>query len=402
MAASSKPATTTTAAASAAPASTTTAQASTTTAQVWTDDLESILGNTSDAASTQAAAAETEADPDESAAEIDAGGAAATGEVDADLEEGAGDEAGAGDDAPADGETTTSEESADDQGDATTAAAEDPDTALDSEAQAARAKFTAEQQKLFDKAMGKKTKRIVDLRTQLQERESALTAAQAQLQQRAPASVAPTANDPFADVETEADLETRMRGWHELRQKALRNPKGFQLPNGDKEPIEIDEQRAAEIVAESEHILMQAAPQRRAFLQQRAQIEAQAATVYPWLKDKNSPQTMQVEALVRQWPQLRSVPGIRLFIADALQTLHARAKAAQAAQKPAATTAAAGGAGKPKAQAPKAPSTPAGKGNRAPIVPAGRVIKAKAHQRLAETGDDPDNAALSELIINGG
>ena len=265
----------------------------------------------------------------------------------------------------------------------------DPDSKLDKEDEALRKRFTPEQQKAFDRAMQKKARKIIELKTDLQERESALAQKEHQLDElskAAPAAAAPTADNPLADVETETELEKRVQNARTLRRWALTHTDGSTIKEGDKE-IEITKERVGEILAETEEFLQDHAPRRRELLRLRQTAETDALQAHPWLKDKNSRGSLEIETTLRQFPQLRAVPQIRLILADSVIGRLKR------------TTAAAAKAGTDATQRPipKAPATPAG-GNRPARVPGAAKATGKALETVAKTGRDPGNAALRAIL----
>jgi hypothetical protein len=294
----------------------------------------------------------------------------------------------------ADETETETEDDQDNAGEETDDKAPDPDTELDEATKAARAKFTPEQQKLFDKAVSKKTRRIIELRTEAQTLKQTLEQRDTELEEarnaQPVASLAPTADNPLSGINDETALGAKVASMRALRSWARRNPQGGVLKNGDKE-IEISAERAAEMLDEAESVIEAAEP-RRKFLQARATAHVEAVKAYPWLKDKRSPATVVVQDIMRRRPQLTELfPDVEIALADMIVGAHQRNSQAQT--KGAATKAA---PDKTKT-APKAPSTPAG-GARPPKVSTTAKAATGATQVLEKTGEDPGNATLSSLL----
>lgn len=287
------------------------------------------------------------------------------------------------------GEDDQPELSAEELAAANAANAADPDSKLDKEDEALRKRFTPEQQKAFDRAMQKKARKIIELKTSLQERETALAQKDQQLDELSklpPTAIAPTADDPLADVETEVELDKRVQNARQLRRWALTHTDGAPVKDGDKE-FEITKERVGEILAETEEFLQDHAPRRRELLRLRQSTEAEALTTHPWLKDKNSQGSLAIETTLRQFPQLRTVPQIRLILADSVIGRLTRTKPAAAGP----------GTGAGHKPIPKAPASPAG-GNRPARVPGAAKAADKALQTVATTGRDPNNAALRAIL----
>jgi hypothetical protein len=267
----------------------------------------------------------------------------------------------------------------------------DPDDALDDEIAEARAEFTPAQQKAFDRALRKKSARVIQLRTELEaaaQRASAAEAALEEARTAAPAATqAPSAEDPLADVESETSLDAKLAESRRLRRWCLAHRDGGMVGEGDK-AIEVSAEKAAALLAEAEEIIEEHAPKRREFLKNRAQFDQAAQAAYPFLKNAASPGARVVEATLKNYPGLKRIfPGARLAVADMLMGAHYRQQQAQKAAKPAAAG----------TKAPVAPSSPAG-ASRPPRVNGAVKASGEAQRALATTGDDPDNAALKSII----
>lgn len=361
------------------------------------DGLSAVLFGNGHAAAAAVAAAEDDAGEDDDglddeSADIDAGSdenAATAGEG---LDDDEGDDSdddttatGAADEAGAEGEDDEEDAGADEDED------EDEENPA---AKQARAKFTPEQQALFNKAMKKERARRNSEVAALQERLAQLEK-QATVGAASAAAPAPTADDPLADVQTEAELEQRIAGAKAWRQWLRLHPDGGTVGEGDNAKDVTPEQARAWLV-HYEDILLEHAPARRAQLAKRQAADSAALKVHPWLAKASDPRTLAVEAELRAHPALRSVPGVRALIADAHLTRAAR----QAALKKGA--AAAGGATTGKtAGAARAPHNPAAGATRPPKASQGKAA-AKAVQTLHQTGDDPGNAVLGNALFPGG
>jgi hypothetical protein len=273
------------------------------------------------------------------------------------------------------------------------AAAESPETLAAPEEEAAadevddpiRAHFTPEQQKAFDRALGKKAAKLKEAAAA---RETELTAQlqqlQAQLATATQAPVGPSREHPLAQFEDEASLEQHLAQIRAIRKKAQSTPSGFALGTGEN-AVQIEAERIPGLLAETEEILTEFAPRQREFIRQRQQLDSVAVNEYPALKDKNSSLSQHVEQVARHFPQLKALfPGYRLAIADMMSG--AKLRTEKAKPLPAA-----------KSLPPKAPATPAG-GTRPPKVSAGAATAASATRALTERGQDPGNAALRSLL----
>lgn len=345
-----------------------------------------------DRAAIAAAEAEEDLDDDDTTAE-DAG------------DETISDDAPAGEADASDGDEATDDTQATDTSEETNDGTEDgadEDTALDDEDREVRGGFTKEQQARFDKAVSKKTRRILELKTELREEQAAREAAEARAKDveksGGAARAVPTAADPLADIEDEAALDQKLTQTRQLRKFALANPdgafvdaKGNVLDVADPEnPPEgathVGKKRIGELLAETEELLQQHGPARRAFLAQRATAEKQALADFPFLKDKKSQGYQAVEATLAYAPQLRSLPGIKHVLADAFIGRFVRMEEQKKA-----------GARQPGAGTKKAPPSPGGAARPAKV-DGKRKAAVTTGKTLADTGQDEGNAALRAII----
>lgn len=322
---------------------------------------------------------------------------------DADLQ--AADPADAIQDEDSDDESADDAAAAGDEDDAVDATSDDDDD-LDAEGKKARATFTPAQQRIFDREIAKVKRKAREAATTIEtevktkaEQLATLTAEVERLRTAQPApTVAATTETPLAGVDDETELEKRLDQARLERRWALRHPQGGTVPDGNGGEIDITEEQAAAMLANSEDLIEKHAPKRREFLKARAQGEQTAKAIYPWLADAKNEHTLAVDSVLRRYPVLREIfPDARLNLAHMLVglqfTQHQLAKAKQ-------STTAKSGTGKPVAahnSAPKAPASPAG-GTRAPVVKAGQRTRQTAIKRFAETGEDSDGAALGALL----
>lgn len=251
------------------------------------------------------------------------------------------------------------------------------------ETKTVRAKFTEAQQKLFDKAIGKKSRRIVELRTEAEVAAKRLATVEAELEEvrtQAKTPMVATRESPLADIVDEAGLERIADRAYELRSWARRHPEGGSF--GDQE---IPAEKVVDLLDDAEAMIERHVPKRREWLRQRAEAEVAAVRAVPALKDKTSEVSVAVEAFLRKHghERLRDLTEARLLLADFVAGRKARISQAT---KPV--------AGKTV----KASPAPVGGQQRAPKVSHAQKGMG-AMKNLENTGQDPGNAALSALIF---
>lgn len=267
-----------------------------------------------------------------------------------------------------------------------------------------RGKFTPEQQKVFNKAIGKKQRAIVQLRTDLEQATTARTTLEEQLGELRTMVDKPlehAGDTPLGEIEDEAALNQKTAGLRALRRWARMNPDGGELPDGKGGKIEKTAEEVRSILADTEEMLEEHVPARQRYIANRRTFDQQAEQSYAWLKDTKSPAAIAHAALMRQYaPLLRSIPEARLVMADALVGASMRVQAAQQAaakkgDKKSALPPRPGAAGPAKAP-PAAVSRPAPKTSAT-----AKKTSAKA-EAFVRTGHDEDGAVLSSLLGAGG
>ncbi len=333
------------------------------------------------------------ADPDDDGDDED-GEAPAKGKAKADTADDDDDDDEAADDA----DKTKSKKSDDDDD----AAGDDQgDEAPDDDGEKAlraKAKFTPEQQKVVDKLLGRKTEAQRTLRTdkeKLERRATLLEQENDQLKQGLPAPIA-SLDNPLADASTEAEIAKRAKNASDIRYWLMRNRDGGDMPDGKGGKIAVSPERRDELLAETDELLMVHVPARRQFVQQQRLFEVEARKAHPDLKEAKSELSLRVDAALRAYPALQSMPEARLFLADALAHRESRAKGSAAAR------AAAGADGAPAGERRDQSRQAAPRTEGAPRVAArtdpNRKRAAGAHERLEKTGRDDGNIALAQLI----
>lgn len=193
-----------------------------------------------------------------------------------------------------------------------------------------------------------------------------------------------------------------------LRQKLLRNPNGLTLPdpNDKTKTVEYDQAGVADMLAQTETLVLDAIPARERFLIERQKFDAAAVDAYPWMKDTRQGAGAQVQQVIEKNPTLRRLgPNYRLIAADALigqmvrehgiqvtpQLLERLAKEVTAKKAPASVAAA-----QPRRIPPPAPS-------RAGVIPPRQSNKAQQNAGAVKRVQQGDGNAndLADMIAAG-
>lgn len=122
-------------------------------------------------------------------------------------------------------------------------------------------------------------------------------------------------------IDTPADLRKQREQVLQLRQRLFRSPNGMELPD-PKTPgktIAYDSDQVADLLAQTDRLVLEDIPSRERWIAQRDQADAAAKTAYPWLGDVRSGYGAEVQKVIQAQPALRKVgPNYRLIAADAL------------------------------------------------------------------------------------
>lgn len=227
-------------------------------------------------------------------------------------------------------------------------------------------KITAKRREAEEKAEQLETE-ISDLRTKLDS--------------TPPVTLAPTPDDPLADVETPEQLEARMQVARKVRKWAMQNLEGGTVTNAQGEEVYHEPAQVRQYLANADELLTEHAPKRQQWLHQRQSFVPEARTAYPALFQAGSQEQMLMRETLKAYPALKAMPNLELIIGDAIVGQQMRFARQQAAQKSA--SAPKSSATTPAKSAPSAPS-PA-KGQKVPA----KAINARATAKnIFERGSD--------------
>lgn len=174
-----------------------------------------------------------------------------------------------------------------------------------------------------------------------------------------PVTLAPTPDDPLADIETPQALEERVEIAKKVRKWALQNLEGGTVTNANGEEIYYEPAQVRQYLANADEMLTEHAPKRREWLTQRQAVLLEARTAYPAIFQAGSPEQAMYRETLKAYPALANMPNLEMVIGDAIEgqkLRFARLQAKQPAAKPSAT-----------ASVKSAPSTPSpAKGQKVP------------------------------------
>lgn len=230
-------------------------------------------------------------------------------------------------------------------------------------------------------------------RKEAEEQLAAVTAEKDQLAQQVaakgdePLRLAPTQDNPLADVTTPADLDSRIRNAESAKLWAIENPDGAEIAKADGTKEFVEPARVRSILANAERTLA-AAPRRREYLAAKVQADEIGRKAYPDLYKAGTPGNTALQQVRRGLPWLvAQFPDADLIIADAM--LGKRIREGQAAQA---------GQRKPLQPAPAGHKPPQPKA--APRVPAKQVQQRDGKKAFVETrGDARSTLQVAESLV---
>lgn len=160
--------------------------------------------------------------------------------------------------------------------------------------------------------------RINELVARAKTAEEELAKAQERLAAFEASTVGRTDPGVLDHIDSPEQLAGQRRAIVELRQKLMRSPNGLELTVNGK-TLTYDAEGVANLLAETEMLVLEAIPAREKFLAERAVQEASAKQVYAWLDNSREGQGAQVAELLKSAPALRKIgPAYKLVAADAV------------------------------------------------------------------------------------
>lgn len=131
---------------------------------------------------------------------------------------------------------------------------------------------------------------------------------------------APDPLNPFALVDTEADLETAVEREEQFMEWIMgneSNPEGADLPDGKGGTVHFEPEQLRQMKVNTYRVL-RGAEKRREFLREKATRETAAVASYPWLRSTKEGPGAEVQQLIEARPYLRQSPDYKLLAADAV------------------------------------------------------------------------------------
>jgi len=239
-------------------------------------------------------------------------------------------------------------------------------------------------QKRIDELTGK--------RKAAEEKAAALETELAELKGKfqAPPPVAPTPDNPLADVETEQDLAARVAHIQEAKTWCIQHLDGGPVDDGKGGQRYMEGSDVKAILANAENLLSKHVPERKEFLKNRNVFDSEAKREYPALFKEGTEANNVCAQWFKVFPECRRFPDIKLIIGDALvgqQIRFGRAKSRTS-----------NGKLPPASQTPLATPAPAA----SPRVPQTRALSGEALSAAFQANPEAALNSFVDSLIEGG
>ena len=246
-------------------------------------------------------------------------------------------------------------------------------------------------------AVRKLTKRVDKLTARAKSAEEQAETLQAELAAakdaltRAQPIVLQDASDPLSDVQSPAELESRLAAANtvldnvpDLIAKADMEGGEIEVPMGDGSTRKFTKAELQERLRTARQII-KSEPSRRSFFAQRETFIHEARSAYPEIFQEGSQLQQVMFGTLRAFPGIAKLPNLELIIGDAMRGQAIRFQQAEAAQKKSA-------AAKPKPVAAKPAVAPK-------VVAPSAAPKSKTHADPLETLKSSGNRAAAENFV---
>lgn len=124
-------------------------------------------------------------------------------------------------------------------------------------------------------------------------------------------TVQPTADSPFADLNTNEAVKNEYEQARNIRYKCEANPEGFQIGDTYFDSEQVRNMKLNAMQAMEVHL-----PKQLEFVKAREQWKPIAIESYPWYKNKESSEYKIAQQVLKTFPQFKRFPDFELFIGD--------------------------------------------------------------------------------------
>lgn len=127
------------------------------------------------------------------------------------------------------------------------------------------------------------------------------------------------ASNPFATLNTKADVEKEIEQARWLKYKCMENPSGFAMGDTEYGPEDVSRMLVNATKAIEVHL-----PKQMAKIQAYDSVKPIAETEYPWWKTPQSKEYQLAQQVINNFPQFKNYPDYMLFVGDYIRGYLAR------------------------------------------------------------------------------
>ena len=127
----------------------------------------------------------------------------------------------------------------------------------------------------------------------------------------------------FEGITDPKELDRREADAEHLREWLLENPEGGDYTDRGGNEYEVEYEKARRLMVETDRDLRKHIPSARSEIQRRGQVASEALARFPWMKDRSSPEYMEMASVIGRYPKAKkfyeSEPEAIMFFGMAVE-----------------------------------------------------------------------------------
>lgn len=144
---------------------------------------------------------------------------------------------------------------------------------------------------------------------------------------------APADDNPFRNLARQEDVDREIAQARKVRRWCEENPDGTVITDAKGNETEYSAEQIRKIRLNAVDALEEHLPRQLAYIRESAKYDQVAENIFPWWKERSSPQRQMAEQVLAQAPDLKRFPNYKLFIGDYILGMHYREAQAKLAGK---------------------------------------------------------------------
>lgn len=125
--------------------------------------------------------------------------------------------------------------------------------------------------------------------------------------------------NPYFQLQTEQEVQAEIKNARQVRRWAEENPDGAVVRGKDGNEMEYSAEDIRRIKLNAIDALEEQLPAQLNYVATRKQYDAEAEKVYPFLKQRTSPEYQYAAELIRAFPEIQKFPDFKLSIGDMIE-----------------------------------------------------------------------------------